>query len=94
MTFEVRLAFLLAFFALWALLGFLPWTVAAVARRGRDVLPALPLALAGGAAGGVLVPTVGADDARGFLISLPTAFLGGALLSAFGVWLAMRLSAR
>jgi hypothetical protein len=94
MTFEVRLAFLLAFFALWTLLGFLPWTIAAVVRRGRDVLPALPLAIAGGAAGGVLVPTVGADDARSFLVSLATSFLGGAFLSVLGIWLAIRLTAR
>lgn len=94
MTFEARLAFLLGFFALWAILGFLPWLVAAVVRRGRGVLLALPLAVAGGAAGGVLVPAVGARDERGFLISLATAFIGGALLSLLGVLLAARLSPR
>jgi uncharacterized membrane protein YeaQ/YmgE (transglycosylase-associated protein family) len=94
MTFEVRLAFLLAFFALWALLGFLPWTIAAVVRRGRGVLLALPLAVVGGAAGGVIVPAAGADDERGFLLSLATAFLGGALLSVVGILLAARLPTR
>lgn len=94
MTFEVRLAFLLGLFALWAILGFLPWLVAAVVRRGRGVLLALPLAVAGGAAGGVLVPAVGARDELGFLISLATAFIGGALLSLLGVLLAARLSTR
>lgn len=94
MTFEARLAFLLGFFALWAILGFLPWLIAAVVRSGRGVLLALPLAVAGGAAGGVLVPAAGVRDERGFLISLATAFIGGVLLSAIGILLAARFFTR
>lgn len=93
MTLEVRIAFLLFFFALWCLLGFLPWTVAALLRRGRDVLLALPLALTGGAAAGVLVPLLGLRDALGFLVSLPAALGGGAIATAAGVALALRLGA-
>ena len=92
MTFEARLIFVLIFFALWAFLGFLPWSVAAVIRRGRHVLPALPLALATASLAGVLVPLLGARDVGGFLLSLLTAFLGGAIGTAAGVAIAVRLS--
>ncbi len=92
MTFEARLIFVLIFFALWAFLGFLPWSFGAVIRRGRHVLPALPLALATGSLAGVLVPLLGARDVNGFLLSLLTAFLGGAIGTAAGVALAVRLS--
>ncbi len=91
MTFEARLAFVLIFFALWAFLGFLPWSFAAVIRRGRHVLPALPLAMATASLAGVLVPLLGARDVGGFLLSLLTAFLGGAIGTAAGVALAVRL---
>ena len=87
MTFEVRLAFLLGFFIIWCFLGMLPWLVVAIVRRGRGVILALPLALAGGAAGGVLVPALGTDDAAGFLISLGAAMAGGLLASLIGVLL-------
>ncbi len=93
MTFEVRLAFVLLFFALWSLLGFLPWSVAAVIRRGRHVLPALPIALAAAALAGLLVPLLGAQDETGFLLSIATAFVGGVLGTAVGIALALRLSA-
>ena len=94
MTFEVRVALLLLLSALWALIGFLSWTVAAVARRGRGVLLALPLAVAGAAAAGALVPVAGLRDELGFFLSLGTAFLGGALASLLGILLTARLSAR
>ena len=92
-TLEARLAFILAFFAVWIILGLLPWTLAAVLTRGRGALPALPLALAGAAAGGVLIPLLGLRDTLGFLLSLPAALAGGALASAAGIALARRLSA-
>lgn len=92
MTLEARLAFVLFFFALWCGLALIPWAVAAVLSRGRGALPALPLALAGGAAGGVLVPLLGLRDALGFLLSLPAALLAAALASAAGIALASRLS--
>ena len=93
MTFEARLIFVLLFFALWSFLGFLPWSFAAVIRRGRHVLLALPLALAVASLAGVLVPLLGARDETGFLLSIATAFLGGVLGTAAGVALAARISA-
>jgi hypothetical protein len=94
MTFEVRLIFVLLFFALWGFLGFLPWSFAAVIRRGRHVLPALPVALATASLAGVLVPLLGPRDVDGFLLSLLTAFLGGAIGTAAGVAIAVRLFAQ
>jgi hypothetical protein len=69
----------------------LPWLVVAIVRHGRGVIFALPLALAGGAAGGVLVPALGADDARGFLLSLAAAAGAGLLASLVGVVLTRSL---
>ncbi len=93
MTFEARLIIVLLFFSLWSLLGFLPWSFAAVIRRGRHVLLALPLALAAASLAGVLVPLLGARDETGFLLSIATAFLGGVLGTAAGIALAVRISA-
>ena len=93
MTFEARLIFVLLFFALWAFLGFLPWSFAAVIRRGRHVLLSLPLALAAACLAGVLVPLIGARDETGFLLSIAAAFLGGVLGTAFGVALTAHISA-
>ena len=92
MTFEARLIFVLLFFALWAFLGFLPWSFAAVIRRGRHVLLALPLALTAACLAGVLVPLIGACDETGFLVSIATAFLGGVVGTAGGIALALRIS--
>ncbi len=92
MTFEARLIFVLLFFALWSFLGFLPWSFAAVIRRGRHVLPALPLALAAACLAGVLVPLIGARDETGFLLSIATAFVGGVVGTVAGVALAFRIS--
>ena len=94
MTFEARLIFVLLFFALWGFLGFLPWSLAAVIRRGRHVLPALPLAVAASSLAGVLVPLLGARDLTGFLVSIGTAFVGGVLATVAGVLLAHRLIIR
>ncbi len=94
MTFEARLIFVLLFFALWGFLGFLPWSLAAVIRRGRHVLPALPLAVTTSSLAGVLVPLLGARDLTGFLVSIGTAFAGGVLATVAGVVLARRLSIR
>jgi hypothetical protein len=91
-TFEARLIFVLLFFALWSFLGFLPWSFAAVIRRGRHVLPALPLALAAACVAGVLVPLIGARDQTGFLLSIATAFVGGVVGTAAGITLALRIS--
>ena len=94
MTFEARLIIVLLFFALWGFLGFLPWSFAAVIRRGRHVLPALPLAVSSSSLAGVLVPLLGARDLTGFLVSIGTAFAAGTLATVAGVVLARRLSIR
>lgn len=91
MTTEARVAFLLFFFALWCFLGLFPWAAAAVLTRGRGALLALPLAMAGAAAGGVLIPALGLRDATGFFISLPAALTGSAIASAAGIALARRI---
>src|SRR3989304_2859398 len=64
MTFEARLLFVLFFFVIWCVLGLFPWALAAVLSRGRGALLAPPLALAGAAPAGVLVPPAGAPPGR------------------------------
>jgi hypothetical protein len=91
MTFEARLAFVLFFFALWLFFGLLIWAAVAVLRRGRGAMLALPLALAGAAAAGVLVPVLGWQDAGGFVFSVCTACVGAALGAFAGVALSDRM---
>jgi hypothetical protein len=93
MPVDLDIIFLALLFIVWAILGFIPWLVLAVLRRGRGVLIALPLAVAGGAGGGVLVPAAGAKDEAGLLLSLGTALLGGLALALLGLRLA-RIVAR
>jgi uncharacterized membrane protein YeaQ/YmgE (transglycosylase-associated protein family) len=88
MPVDLDIIFLALLFIMWAILGFIPWLVLAVRRRGRGVLIALPLAIAGGAGGGVLVPAAGARDETGLLLSLVTAVVGGLALSLLGLRLA------
>jgi hypothetical protein len=88
MPVDLDIIFLALLFIMWAILGFIPWLVLAVLRRGRGVLIALPLAVAGGAGGGVLVPAAGARDETGLLLSLVTALVGGLALSLLGLQLA------
>ncbi len=90
MNLEARIGFILIFFSLWFIVGLLPWTVAAILTRGRGALLALPLALAGAAVAGIIVPLAGQRDVIGFFISLPAAFVGGALASAAGIHFARR----
>jgi hypothetical protein len=73
---------------LWAALGTVCWLAATVARRGRGVLPALPLAALGGLAGGLLVPALGRRDGVGLLVSLLAAVIGGLAFAAAGFRLA------
>ena len=90
-TVESRLVFILFFFVIWALLGLVPWALAAVLVRGRRALLALPMAVAAACLGGVAVPLLGLRDAMGLLISLPTAVVASALGSVGGIRLAQRL---
>jgi hypothetical protein len=85
MPIDLDIVFLALLFIMWAVLGFIPWLVVAVLRRGRGVLIALPLAVAGGAGGGVLVPAAGAKDETGLLLSLGTALVGGLALALLGL---------
>lgn len=93
MTIEARLAFIAFFLICWSLLGLVPWALAAVWRRGRGAILALPLALAGACAGGVLVPFLGRRDLTGFLISLLTALIGSGIASAAGIAFSRRIAA-
>jgi hypothetical protein len=85
MPIDLDIVFLALLFIMWAILGFIPWLVVAVLRRGRGVLIALPLAIAGGAGGGVLVPAAGAKDETGLFLSLGTALIGGLALALLGL---------
>lgn len=80
--------FLTLFFLAWCVLGLLPWVALGLRRRAHGALWALPFALLGGAAGGVLVPLLGLDTGAGIGVSMATAPAGSALLSAlaFRVW--------
>ncbi|MDP2950035.1 MAG: hypothetical protein Q8P22_10910 [Chloroflexota bacterium] len=84
MAVDLDVIFLALLFLVWAVLGLIPWLVAAVIRRGRGALMTLPLAIVGGAGGGVLVPAAGARDEAGLFLSLSTALLGGLALSLLG----------
>jgi hypothetical protein len=88
MPVDLDIIFLALLFIMWAILGFFSWLALALLRRGRGVLIALPLAVAGGAGGGVLVPAAGARDETGLLLSLATALLGGLALALLGLRLA------
>jgi hypothetical protein len=93
MPIDLDIIFLALLFIMWAILGFLPWLALALRRRGRGVLIALPLAVAGGAGGGVLVPAAGAKDETGLFLSLGTALIGGLALALLGLRLS-RIAAR
>jgi hypothetical protein len=74
--------------ALWGALGFVPGFVALVRSGGKSIV-VVPVSMAAGVAGGVLVPALGAKDLFGFGISLATA----ALLAAAAAFLLARLAA-
>jgi hypothetical protein len=93
MPVDLDIIFLALLFIMWAVLGFIPWLALAVLRRGRGVLIALPLAVAGGAVGGVLVPAAGARGETSLFLSLGTALVGGLALALLGLRLS-RIVAR
>ena len=94
MTAEARLAFRAFFFFVWFVVGLVPWAAAAIAARGRGSLLALPLALAGAGAFGIMVPLLGLRDATGFFLSLPAALAGGAIATFAGHRLACGMERR
>ena len=80
--------FLTLFFLTWTIEGGLVWLAWSIRRRAYGAIWALPFALLGGAAGGVLVPALGLDDGVGVGVSMLIAPLGGAILTgaAYRVW--------
>jgi uncharacterized membrane protein YeaQ/YmgE (transglycosylase-associated protein family) len=91
MTFEARVAFVIFLFAVWLFFGLMAWAAVAVIKRGRGALAALPLALAGAALGGVLVPLLGMQSGAGFALSLCTATAGGFAGAFVGIAFASRM---
>lgn len=91
MTFEARVAFVIFFFAVWLFFGLMAWAAVAVIKRGRGALPAFPLALAGAALGGVMVPLFGIQNGAGFALSLLTAIAGGFAGAFAGLTFASRM---
>lgn len=89
---DVEIIFLALLVGIWAILGLIPWLVLAVRRRGRGVLIALPLAVAGGIGGGVLVPAVGLRDVIALILSVGAALVGGLALSLVGLRLSRILA--
>ncbi len=64
--------------SLWAACGLLPWFVALLVRRGEGVFAALPFAIIGGIAGGLLTAAL-LNDWTGFAVSIVAAVIAGAL---------------
>ncbi|MEO8456271.1 MAG: hypothetical protein ABI559_00525 [Chloroflexota bacterium] len=93
MTFEARLGFIAFFLFCWCVFGLIPWAGVAVSARGRGALLALPLALTAACATGIAIPLLGQRDAAGYFLSLGTAFIGGALGSLTGIYVARRVEA-
>ena len=85
MPIDLDVIFLALLLTVWAMLGLIPWLALAVRRRGRGVLMALPLAIAGGIGGGVLVPAAGLRDVPALILSVGAALLGGLALSLVGL---------
>ncbi len=91
MTFEARLAFVIAFLIIWCIAGLVPWATAAVVTRGRGAALALPLCLLAACGFGIAVPVLGARDSAGFFVSLGTAFVGSTLAAVAGTALGRRM---
>jgi hypothetical protein len=83
--------FLALLLIVWTSLGGAAWLAVAIVHRGRGVLAALPLAMAGGIGAGVLVPAAGARDEAGLLLSLGAALVGGLALSLVGIRIHSRM---
>ena len=83
--------FLALLLIVWTGLGATAWLAVAIVHRGRGVLVALPLAMAGGIGAGVLAPAAGADNEAGLVLSLVAAVLGGFALSLVGIRIQARM---
>lgn len=85
MTFEARIGFILVFVIIWAVIGTIPWAVAAIRMRGRGALHLLPLVVLSAVLAGIIVPLAGARGITGFWVSLLTALAGALIASSAGV---------
>jgi hypothetical protein len=93
MILEARLGFIILFLLFWSTIGIVPWTVSAIASRGRGALLLLPIVVLSAIAAGFIVPITGARGLTGFWISLLTALVGATIAAAAGAALVRRLHA-
>lgn len=84
MTFEARVGFVIAFLLIWAVIGVIPWAVAAIRMRGRGALLLLPVVATSAILAGIIVPLAGAKDITGFWLSLFTALIGAIIAAVAG----------
>jgi len=93
MVLEARLGFIILFLLIWSIVGLVPWTVSAIAARGRGSLLLLPIVILSAIAAGFVVPLTGARGLTGFWISLITALIGAIIAAAAGAALVRRIHA-
>ena len=91
MILEARLGFIILFLLIWSTIGLVPWTVSAIAARGRGALLLLPIVILSAVAAGFIVPLTGARGLTGFWISLITALIGATIASSAGAALVRRI---
>ena len=91
MTFEARVGFIIVFLVIWAVIGTVPWAMAAIRLKGRGALLLLPLVVLSAVLAGILVPLAGARDVTGFWLSLVTALIGAMAAAAGGAALVPKL---
>jgi len=84
MNYEARVGFVFIFLLIWAVIGSIPWAVAAIRMRGRGALPLLPIVIMSAILAGIIVPLAGAKDVTGFWLSLLTALIGAIIASVAG----------
>ncbi|MCH8815310.1 MAG: hypothetical protein IH957_09490 [Chloroflexi bacterium] len=93
MILEARIGFIIVFLLVWSIIGLIPWTVAAIASRGRGSLLLLPIVILTAIVAGTVVPITGAKGLTGFWISLITALIGAIIAATAGAALVRRLHA-
>lgn len=91
MTYEARVGFVIVFLLIWAVIGVIPWALAAIQMRGRGALPLLPIVILSAILAGIIVPLTGAKGVTGFWISLVTALIGAIIASVAGTRFLPRL---
>lgn len=91
MVLEARLGFIILFLLIWSVVGLVPWTVSAIAAKGRGSLLLLPIVILSAIAAGIIVPLTGARGLTGFWISLITALAGAIIAATSGAALVRRV---